>query len=77
MFYEYYRIIDNILSKGFWYCRCYEYSGFPIVLSYLKNDKRYCYVCQLQDDFSFFELHEVKRFRSYLKQYPEKFFSQN
>ena len=73
MFYEYYRIIDNILSKGFWYCRCYEYSGCPIVLSYLKNDKRYCCVCQLQDDFSFFELHEVKRFRSYLKQYPEKY----
>ena len=72
MFYECYKIIDNILSKGFWYCHCYEYSGCPTVLSYLKNDKRCCCVCQFQDYFSFFELHEVKSFRSYLKQCREK-----
>ena len=72
-FYECYKIIDNILPKAFWYCHCYEYSGCPTVLSYLKNDKKYWCVCQFQDDFSFFERHEVKRFQSYLKQYHEKF----
>ena len=45
---------------------------FPTVLFYLENDKGYFCVCQFQDDFPFYELHEVKRFRSYLKQYHEK-----
>ena len=77
MFYECYKIIEKILPKGLWYCHCYEYSGCQTVLPYLNNDKRYFCVCQFQNDFSFFELHEVKRFRSYSKQYHEKNFSQN
>ena len=72
MFYECYKIIDNILSKGFWYCRCHEYSGCPTILNFLKNDKRYCYVCQFQDEFSFFRLHKIKKFRFYLKRYHKK-----
>ena len=73
MFYVFcYKIIDNILSKGFWYCRCHEYSGFPTILNVLKNDKRYCYVCQFQDEFSFFGLHKIKRFQFYLKRYRKK-----
>ena len=62
MFYECYKIIDNILSKGFWYCHCHEYSGCPTILNFLKNDKRYCYVSQFQGEFSFFGLHKIKRF---------------
>ena len=68
LFYECYKIIDNILWKGFSYCHCYKYSGCLTVLSYIKNYKIYCCVCQF---FSYFELHEVKRFRSYLKQHHE------
>ena len=52
-FYDCYKIIDNIQSNGFWYCRCCNFSGCQTVLSFLKNDKRYCFVCQFQDGFSY------------------------
>lgn len=52
-FYNCYKIIDNIQSNGFWYCRCCNFSGCQTVLSFLKNDKRYCFVCQFQDGFSY------------------------
>ena len=71
-FYDYYKIIDNIQSTGFWYCRCHEISGCPTILSFLKNDNQYCFLCQFQDEFSFFELHKIKRFRFYLKSYHKK-----
>lgn len=72
VFYKCYKIIDNILSKGFWYCYCHEYCGCQTILNILKNDKRYCCVCQFQDEFSFFELHKIKRFRFYLRRYYRK-----
>ena len=49
-------------STGFWYCHCHDFSGCQTILSFLKNDKRYCFVCQFQDEFSLFELHQIKRF---------------
>ena len=67
MFYECYKIIDHILSNGLWYCRCHEYSDCLTILNFLKNKKRYCNVCKFQDDFSFFEIHKIKRFWFYLK----------
>ena len=49
--YDCYKIIDNIKTTGFWYCRCCDFSGCQTVLIFLKNNKRYCFVCQFQDDF--------------------------
>ena len=62
MSYECYKIIDNVLWKGFWYCRCHEYSGCPTILNFLKNNKRYCYVCQFQDEFCFSNFVKLKDF---------------
>ena len=73
-FYDCYKVIDNIHSTGFWYCRCYVFSGCQTILSFLKNNKRYCFVCQFQDEFSLFELHKIKRFgfTHYLRRYHKK-----
>ena len=72
IFYNCYKIIDNIQSTGFWYCQCHEFSGCPTILSFLRNDKRYCFVCQFQGEFSFFELRKIKGFKFYLKRYHKK-----
>ena len=73
-FYDCYKVIDNIHSTGFWYCRCHVFSGCQTILSFLKNNKRYCFVCQFQDEFSLFELHKIKRFgfTHYLRRYHKK-----
>ena len=73
-FYDCYKVIDNIHSTGFWYCRCHVFSGCQTILSFLKNNKRYCFVCQFQDAFSLFELHKIKRFgfTHYLRRYHKK-----
>ena len=66
-----YKIINKIQSTGFWYCRCHEFFGCPTISSFLKNDERYCFVCQFQDEFSFFELCKVKRIWFHMKRYHE------
>ena len=73
-FYNCYKIIDNIQSNGLWYCRCCDFSGCQTILSFLENYKHYCFVCQFQDDFFLFELHQIKRHSCYLNRYYKKIF---
>ena len=69
-----YKIIDNMQSTGFWYCRCHDFFGCQTILSFLKNDKRYCFVCQFKDELSLFELRNIKKFgfTHYLRHYHKK-----
>ena len=48
------------MSRIFWLSDNFEFSK-----------KRYCFVCQFQDDF-FLELQKIKRFKFYLKHYYKK-----
>ena len=69
VFFEYYKIIENIQSIGSWYCICHEYSGYQKTHSFIKNKRRYCCVCQFQDRFNLWELNEIKRQINKLKRY--------
>ena len=73
IFFECYKIIENIQSVGSWYCMCHEYLGCQEIKNFIKNERRYCCMCQFQDTFNLWELNEVKRqikqiFQRYMKQ---------
>ena len=71
--FECYKIIVNIQSVGSWYCMCHEYLGCQEIKTFIKNERRYCCICQFQDTFNLWELNKVKRqikqiFQQYTKQ---------
>ena len=71
-FYDCYIIIDNMKTIGFWYCCCCEFSGCQIILNFFKNEKHCYFVCQFQDDFFVYRLHQIKMYSCYLNQYYRK-----
>ena len=42
IFFECYKIIENIHSTGFWFCICNQYSGCLLIKDFIKSQKRYC-----------------------------------
>ena len=74
-FYDCYKIIDNI--KTFWYCRCCEFSGCQTILDFLKNENHYYFICQFQDDFFVYRLHQIKKYSCYLIFYKDYFWNKN
>ena len=59
-FFECYRNIENIHSIGSCCCICYQYSGCQLIKDFIKGQKNYCCICQLQDSFNLWELNEIK-----------------
>ena len=69
IFFEGYKIIENIHSVGSWLCICYQYSRCQLIKDFIKGQKRYCCICQFQDSFNLWELNEIKREVNKLKKY--------
>ena len=61
IFFECYKIIENIHSIGSWFCICHQYSGCQLIKDFVKDQKRHCFICQFQDSFNPWELNEIKR----------------
>ena len=61
IFFECYKSIENIHSIGSWFCICHQYSGCQLKKDFVKDQKRYCFICQFQDSFNPWELNEIKR----------------
>ena len=69
IFFECYKIIENLHSIGSWFCICHQYSGCQLIKDFIKGQKRYCCICQFQDSFNLWELNEIKREVNKLKKY--------
>ena len=60
-FFECYKAIENFQSAGYWYSRCGQCSGCQTIQSLIRQKKRYCCICQFQDDYHLLKLSEIKR----------------
>ena len=69
IFFEYYKIIENIHSIGSSFYICHQYSGCQLIKYFIKAQKRYCCIYQFQDSFNHWELNEIKREVNKLKKY--------
>ena len=69
IFFECYKIIENIHSTGSWFCIWHQYSGCQLIKDFVKDQKRYCCIHQFQDSFNLWELNEIKRKVNKLKKY--------
>ena len=69
LFFECYKIIENMHSLGNLFCHCYQCHGCPSLKNILKEEKRYCSICVFQDSFNLWELNEIKRDRVKLNNY--------
>ena len=61
IFFEGYKIIENIHSVGSWLCICYQYSRCQLIKDFIKGQKRYCCICHFQHSFNLWELNEINR----------------
>ena len=62
-------IIANIHLIGFWFSFCHQYYGCQLIKDFIKGQKRYCCICQIQDSFNLWELNEIKREVNKFKKY--------
>ena len=69
IFFECYKIIENIHSIGSSFYICHQYSGCQLIKYFIKAQKRYCCIYQFQDSFNHWELNEIKREVNKLKKY--------
>ena len=69
IFFECYKIIENIHSIGSWFCICHQYSGCQLIKDFIKGQKRYCCIFQFQDSFNLWELNGIKREVNELKKH--------
>ena len=69
IFFECYKIIENIHSIGSWFCIFHQYSGCQLIKDFVKDQKRCCCICQFQDSFNLLELNEIKREVNKLKKH--------
>ena len=72
LFFECYKIIENMHSLGNLFCHCYQCHGCPSLKNFLKEEKRYCSICVFQDSFNLWELNEIKRDRVKLNNYSSE-----
>ena len=61
IFFEYYKIIENIHSIGSWFCIYHQYSDCQLIKNFIKGQKKYCYICQFQDLLNLWKLDKIKR----------------
>ena len=61
--------IKAIFLSRFWFSFCHQYSGCQLIKDFIKGQKRYCCICQIQDSFNLWELNEIKREVSKFKKY--------
>ena len=52
IFFECYKVIENVHSLGSWFCICHQYSGCQSIKDFIKGQKRYCCIFQLQDSLN-------------------------
>ena len=69
IFFECYKIIENIHWIGSSFCIFHQYSDCHLIKDFIKGQKRYCCICQLQDSFILWELNKTKRGLNKLKKY--------
>ena len=69
IFHECYRIIENFLYTGHWYCLCDLYEGCQTEMNFIMNTKGYCCICQFDFNFNTDELHKVKHDTAKLRSY--------
>ena len=69
IFFQCYKIIENVHSIGSWFYISHQYSGCQLIKDFVKRQKRYCCICQYQDRFNLWELNEIKRKVKKLKNY--------
>ena len=60
IFFECYKIIENLHSIGSWFCICHQYSGCQLIKDFIKGQKTYFYIFQFQNSFNLWELNEIK-----------------
>ena len=61
VFAECYKIIENFLHAGRYYCLCDRYSGCQTEIDFITNIKNYCCVCLFEQHFDTGTLHRIKR----------------
>ena len=61
IFFECYKIIENIHSIGSWFCIWHQYSGCQLIKGFIKGQKRYCYISQFQDSFNLWQFVKLKK----------------
>ena len=60
-FYECYKIIENFLGKGYYYCLCNLYQGSPTERDSLAGVCHYCCSCRVFIRYSIQELDTAKK----------------
>ena len=72
LFFESFKIIENMHTIGYWFFVCQYSSGCHSLGIFLRLKKRYCCICQFHDRFNLWDLNEIKRdFSKFKKYYSE------
>ena len=61
LFAECYKIIENVLYAGRYYCLCDYYSGCQTEIDFIMNVKNYHCICLFNHHFDTGALHRIKR----------------
>ena len=69
VFAEFYKIIENFLYAGRYYCLCDHYRGCQTEMDFIMNIKNYCCICLFDQHFDTGTLHRIKRNAVELRSY--------
>ena len=61
LFFESFKIIENMHTIGHWFCVCQYYSSCCSLENLLRLKKGYSWICQFQGRFNLWDLNEIKR----------------